>query len=120
MPRGLLPLLRQPQVTNMCFWVLLLLYSSVCQRTALAFDCLPYYGHFLLSKDTTVYCYEGEWWTIAAIAAVSIALFCIGLPLALLLGVRAWRRGTTRQQARIGLLVHSYVPEAWYLSLIHI
>lgn len=92
-----------------------MLYSSICQTAALAFVCTPYYDVSLLAADTELVCGESaEWWYGAAIAAAAIALFCVGLPLGLLLAVRVWRRGTARQQQRIGLLVHSYTPHAWY------
>ena len=42
-----------------------------------------------------------------------MALFCIGLPLALLVSIYFWRRGTVMQQNRIALLVQSYAPHAW-------
>ena len=46
------------------FWVLLLLYSSVCQRTALSFVCTSYYEQSLLYRDPSVVCYEdSEWWS---------------------------------------------------------
>lgn len=113
---SVLPLLHQPQVTNLVFWLLLLLYSSVCQRTALAFVCMEYAdGAQLLAKDTSLVCYESrDWWAAAGLSLASITIFCVGLPLLLLVVVRRGRHGSTSQQKRIGLLVHSYSASAWY------
>ena len=91
---------------------------DAAQRTAAAFVCLPYYDENVLAADPHIRCgsQSEEWLKGAAIAAATILLFCIGLPLALLLLVRAWSRGTARQQQRVGLLTHSYCGHARYFE----
>ena len=45
-------------MTNLLFWVVLLLYSAVCQTTALTFVCTPYYDQDLLVSDPSLVCGE--------------------------------------------------------------
>jgi len=110
-------LLGQPQITNLLFWVLLVLYSSVCQCTASAFVCLPYYEHSLLAQDASIVCYTSlDWQVGAGLSVAAMLVFCVGLPMGLLLWTRKYRQGSAVEQERVAILLVSYHDHAWFFE----
>ena len=110
-------LLGQPQMTNLLFWVLLVLYSSVCQCTASTFVCLPYYEHSLLAQDATIECYTSLDWRVGAgVSVAAMLVFCVGLPVGLLLWTRKYRQGSAVEQERVAILLVSYHDHAWFFE----
>jgi hypothetical protein len=105
----------QTQVTDLIFWLLIFLYTSICQKSAATLICLPYKDRSLLAADVSIVCYESTTHMVAtALSVFAIVFLCIGIPIGFAFAVHRWHKGTPRQQQRIELLTSCYKPETWY------
>ena len=109
-----------PQVWDLASWAVLLQYPTIARKTVQAFDCIPYEDDWLLRSDPTLSCRTAEWYLSAAMAALGIAFYCIGIPLmAMLVARRQIRQGSNRSARRrlVHVLTRSYRDEvAWFME----
>ena len=120
-PRRLLVALSKwPQVWDLASWAVLLQYPTLARKTVQAFDCIPYEDDWLLRSDPTLSCRTTEWYLGAAIAAIGIVFYCIGIPLAaIIITRRQIRQGSDRsaRQRLVHVLTRSYRDEvAWFME----
>ena len=115
-------LFASPGVFNVHIWILLLLYPSLCRVTLATFSCVPLLAadgstSYRLFDDPTIECYTDAdgWLGWALLAAVGIAVYCVGTPLAML-WLTYRHRESPEGRARVGMLLASYTPTCWFFE----
>ena len=110
-------LLSRAELWDLVLFFFLFEYPVVARKTLATFDCLSLGdGVHLLADDTTVTCYDSQWWTSAVVAAAGVGLFCLGLPLATLLISRTSHRGSAAHRRLVHVLTWIYDDSCWYME----
>ena len=93
-------------------------YPSLCTKTFLAFDCVPFEESALLRADPTIMCSGGEYANLIFVAIVGILVFAVGVPLAaLLLTIKFGHKSAARRQLVRSLTKH-YRSEVFFFESI--
>lgn len=121
LPRLTLPRLSTPQAWVALEWVMLLCYPLVSRVCFQLLDCIEYDGGvYLLRVQPTIACGSDEHLGMRTLALACIFLFCVGLPLlVVLVSYRAFGpSGTARRRSFVSLLTDSYRPEFFYFEAV--
>jgi len=84
------------------------------------FNCLQVEGKDYLVRDVSVLCYDDQWTSYAACAAIFTLLFPVGIP-AFYLYILRRHRSTLNESAtllQLGFLYEAYTEVNWYWELI--
>jgi len=119
---------RSPQLCNLCIWAILLLYPTVSLKALATFDgaelceasgsstvCTTY-----LAADTSQVVGSSTWLPFAALAALSLAVFSLGVPLAFYLLTMRAEHAPPDVRERLELLTQSYRPKCAYFEAVEL
>ena len=82
--------------------VLLFIYPTICSKVFITFKCVDVGGGQLyMVADMSVECFRGEWLFWAALSAVAMVVYVIGIPLVCVLLLWVAHRHGTLQYPRV-------------------
>jgi len=104
-------------------FIIFLVYPGVLQRLLLVFKCTKIASKSYLSSDLSVVCWEGSHEQYWISAAVLLAFFGVGIPLAIFLFLLRHRSTVSKTsdpvfKAQYGSLYAQYEPQFWYFEFI--
>eukprot|EP00966_Prymnesium_polylepis_P204232 4731146-Prymnesium_polylepis.1 len=70
-----------PPIWSVHIWFILLSYPTLCRETFAIVSCIEVRDVYLLYSDPTIICYDARWLAWSSVAAISVGVFCLGIPL---------------------------------------
>ena len=104
-----------PPIWSVHIWFVLLSYPTLCRETFAIFSCIEVRDVYLLYSDPTIICYDARWLAWSSVAAISVGVFCLGIPLGTYFQARRYHEDPIRKR-RVHLLTGSYVRRMWWFG----
>jgi hypothetical protein len=107
--------LSRPELWDITLFILLFVYPVISRKSVAAFGCVPFANGDVLADDTSVPCFDAQWWSYAYVAIGGMAFFCLGMPFIIWLVVRSGHTASSPVTRRIfHALTWIYHEDCWY------
>ena len=109
----------QPRMYVLMTWCFLFLYPSIARKSIVTFGCVDAGVQadggrlFLLRDDPAIECYTANHNMAMAFAAASVAIYCLGIPLLVIVFTGRWRANEDTAP-RVALLTMTYDDDYYY------
>ena len=117
-PCTLRGILNWPQFWDLLFWVILLSFPTISRKTLTIYDCVEYEDRRLLRVDPVLSCDDDEWKMGGLLAGLGAAVYCLGVPLFMMLFARHYIDGDDKDRRVVQSFTSNYKRECWYFESI--